>query len=101
MMTERVTLKIVMCTLNAYTRTMAFGQNALQKHSIFFKHAYFQKSWVTGILGLVVSPRAAVMMNNQVAVRIQKIKQLKISMKTVMIVTSQDIATVVVHKQAL
>ena len=68
--------------------------------TFFFGHAYFQKSWVTGILGLVASPLAAVMINNQVAVRIQKIKQLKISLKTVTIVTSQDIATVVVQKQA-
>ena len=35
MMTERVTVKTVMCTLNEYTRTMAFGQNALLMHSIF------------------------------------------------------------------
>ena len=30
-----------------------FGQNALQKHNTFFGHAYFLKSWVTGILGQV------------------------------------------------
>ena len=38
------TVKTAMSTLSEYTKTTAFGQNALQKHSTFFKRAYFQKS---------------------------------------------------------
>ena len=46
-MTKKVTvrtLKTAMCTFSEYTKTIAFGQIALQKHSTFSGHAYFQKS---------------------------------------------------------
>ena len=76
----------------------SFWTECITKAQNFFGHAYFQKSWVTGTLGLVASLLAAVMTNNQlqVAVGVQKIE---ISLKTIVIVISQDIATVVVQKR--
>ena len=67
--------------------------------ALFFGYAYFQKSWVTGTLGLVALPPAAAMMNNLVPVGIQRIMQVKTFLKTIMTVIKQDIATVVVQKQ--
>ena len=57
MMTERVIVKTVMCTLNEYTRTMAFGQNALQKNSIFwtFLLPEIMGNWYTRLSGFTSS----------------------------------------------